>query len=130
MQKTILRTFSEEEPDGTELVIEWEKYEKIDEALESVKHDLFRIPKKVIDPISGKAKKVKKGTQLILFGLKDIWNSDYLNQLKNELTLLVSPFAGINDFSIYLFIDLTFNFSLPHSRAKPDHSKTPLIRSM
>jgi signal transduction histidine kinase len=37
-----------------------------------------------------------------MFGLKDIWNVDYLKQLKNELTLLVSPFAGINDFSIYL----------------------------
>jgi signal transduction histidine kinase len=101
-KKTILRTFTDVEPDGTELVIDWEKYEKFDDALESIKHDLYRVPKKVVDPILGKTKKIKKGTQLILFGLKDIWNDDYLKQLKNELTLLVSPFAGINDFSIFL----------------------------
>jgi hypothetical protein len=58
-KKTILRTFSEDEPNGTELVIEWAKYEKMNNALESVKHDLFRIPKKVFDPVSGKEKKRK-----------------------------------------------------------------------
>ncbi len=58
--KTILRTFSESTSEGTELVIDWEKYEKFDDALESVKHDLFSIPKRIIDPSTNKEKKIKK----------------------------------------------------------------------
>jgi signal transduction histidine kinase len=100
--QTILRTFTESAPEGTELVIDWGKYEKIDEALESVKHDLFSISKKIKDPITKKDKKFKKGTQLILYDLKDSWSADYLKDLRDELALLVSPFGGINDFSIEL----------------------------
>ncbi len=44
---------------------------------------------------------------------------------KKELNTLTTTHS-----SIYLLISLVFNFSLPHSGAKPHHSQTPWIRSM
>ncbi len=77
---------------GVELEIEWSKYEvQSDARLETIKHKLYAIPK---------AK--PKGTVLILEELKDEWSLDSLKSLYNDLSLLVSPFSGINDFAIWL----------------------------
>lgn len=101
-QTTILRTFTQDKPFGTELIINWQEYEDVDQILEKVNHKLFQIPKKIVDPITGQDIEIIKGTQLIVYGLKDPWSKDNLKDLKRELTLLVSPFAGINDFKIEL----------------------------
>jgi len=87
---TIVRTFTENEPFGTELVIDWQKYEDINQILENVNHKLFQIPKKIVDPITGQEVEVNKGTQLIVYGLKDPWTADNLLNLKKELTYLFS----------------------------------------
>lgn len=108
-EKTVVRTFSAQEQRGTELVIDWSKYEALNERLESIKHELYSIPKDVSDPITQSTKSRLKGTQLILDGLKDSWTKDFLKQLKQELTLLVSPFTTIHDFSIEIDSGMNWN---------------------
>jgi signal transduction histidine kinase len=110
-KKTVVRTFSIKEERGTELVIDWSKYEALNERLESIKHELYSIRKDMPDPITQSSKSQLKGTQLILYGLKDSWTKEFLIQLKQELTLLVSPFTTIHDFSIEIEIDSGMNWN-------------------
>ncbi|MFN8453314.1 MAG: ATP-binding protein [Anaerolineae bacterium] len=99
-KQTVVQTFSEDENRGIKLVIDWDKYEEIDEKLENITHRVYSIPKQVTNQITQISPQIAKGTQLILYDLKDSWTKEFLSELKKELTLLVSPFAGINDFSI------------------------------
>jgi len=99
-KKTIMRSFSEKEDVGTEIIINWEMYEKLDDVLESIKHKMYKIPKEFVDPITNEPRIVKKGSHLLMYQLRENWNKSYVKQLQNELTLLISPFAGINDFAI------------------------------
>ncbi len=101
-EKTVVQSFSEEESSGLELEINWRKYEEIDIPLENIRHDLYRIPKSIADPITNVSEELSEGTRLILYDLKDVWSQKFLKDLKKELTLLISPFAGINDFAIEL----------------------------
>src|SRR5258707_1483647 len=53
-QSTRLQTFSVSEANGSELQIDWGKYETAIGRLESVTHDLYRLPNKTMwNPISG-----------------------------------------------------------------------------
>lgn len=108
-EKTVVRTFSIKEERGTELLIDWSKYEALNERLESIKHELYSIGKDMPDPITQSSKSQLKGTQLILEGLKDSWAKEFLIQLKQELTLLVSPFTTIHDFSIEIHSGMNWN---------------------
>ena len=101
-EKTVVQSFSEEEASGLELEINWRKYEEMAAPLEKIRHDLYRIPKSIADPITNKSEEFSKGTRLILYDLKDMWIKEFWQDLKQELTLLISPFAGINDFGIEL----------------------------
>jgi len=101
-RKTIIQSFTQGDSHGIELEIEWAKYEGVDDRLEKIKHDYYSVPKEIPDTYTGKPKKYTKGTRLILQGLKDDWTLEYLTDLKQELSLLISPFAGINDFRINL----------------------------
>lgn len=86
--------------EGVRLDVKWDRYEKNNQKLESVEHDLYSIPNLRLDPISGEWREYPKGTRLILRDLKDDWNAESIGQLRNELSLLVSPFQGLNDFTI------------------------------
>lgn len=99
-EKTVVESFSKEESSGLELEINWRKYEEMAAPLEKIRHDLYRIPKFISDPITNVSKEFSEGTRLILYDLKDVWSKEFLKDLKQELTLLISPFAGINDFVI------------------------------
>ena len=101
-ERTVVQSFSEEESSGLELEINWRKYEEMTAPLEKIRHDLYRIPKSIADPITNKSEEFSKGTRLILYDLKDTWIKEFWQDLKQELTLLISPFAGINDFGIEL----------------------------
>ena len=101
-EKTVVQSFSEEESSGLELEINWRKYEEIDIPLENIRHDLYRIPKSIADPITNVSEEFSGGTRLILYDLKDVWSKEFLRDLKQELTLLISPFAGVKDFGIEL----------------------------
>ena len=100
--RTVVQSFSDKESNGIELEINWHKYEDMDARLEKIKHNLYRIPKSIADPITNKSEQFPRGTRLILHNLKDMWTKEFLQDLKQELALLISPFAGINDFTIEL----------------------------
>ena len=100
--RTVVQSFSDKESNGIELEINWHKYEEMDARLEKIKHNLYRIPKSIADPITNKSEQFPRGTRLILHNLKDMWTKEFLQDLKQELALLISPFAGINDFTIEL----------------------------
>lgn len=108
-EQTVVRTFSAEKERGTELVIDWSKYEISAQRLESIKHQLYSITKQVQDPITKNRRTFSKGTQLVLSGLKDLWTQAFLKELKKELTLLVSPFTNIDDFSIEIQSGMNWN---------------------
>ena len=99
-EKTVVQSLSKEESSGLELEINWGKYEEMAAPLEKIRHDLYRISKFISDPITNVSKEFSEGTRLILYDLKDVWSKEFLKDLKQELTLLISPFAGINDFVI------------------------------
>ncbi|MFN8490032.1 MAG: ATP-binding protein [Caldilineaceae bacterium] len=105
--QTIVQTFVESANLATKLVIDWTKYEKNDGRLEEIEHDIFAIPKSVTDYITDSVRHITKGTQLILFGLKDEWTHDSLIRLREELALLVSPFGVTGNFSIALNSGIT-----------------------
>lgn len=108
---TIVQSFLEDEDYGIELEINWKKYENTNAKLESIEHNMYRIPKEVYDPLSGKSLSKSKGTRLILRDLKDDWNDEALQQLRGELALLVSPFSGVNDFRILFSVDTAPNLN-------------------
>lgn len=86
--------------EGVRLDIQWVRYEEKKRRLETIEHDLYSIPNLRLDPITGLWRDYPKGTRLILRGLKDAWDEEWVKQLRDELALLVSPFQGPNDFSI------------------------------
>ena len=100
--RTVVQSFSDEESSGLELEINWYKYEDMNAPLEKIRHDLSHIPKFIVDPITNVSEEFSRGTRLILYDLKDIWTTELLQDLRQELRLLISPFAGINDFAIEL----------------------------
>lgn len=91
--------------EGVRLDVQWDRYEKSDHRLETIEHDLYSVPNLRHDPISGEWRDYPKGTRLILRGLKDAWDEESITQLRNELALLVSPFQGLNDFTIEIDTD-------------------------
>lgn len=107
--KTIIQSFTRNDSHGIELEIDWAKYEGVDDRLEKIEHDYYSILKEIPDTYTGKTIKYTKGTRLILQDLKDNWTLEYLMNLKQELSLLISPFAGINDFRINLESGMGWN---------------------
>jgi len=98
-RSAILRSFTAKT--AVELQIDWSKYDRLSsKALDWVKHGLYKIDRSINDPITGKPREITKGTQIILEDLRDDWTKELLVELKKELTLLISPFGGINDFAI------------------------------
>lgn len=84
-----------------EVHIDWTKYEKPDKSLSEIKHNIFQVPLGLEDDFGCAFPTVEaKGTRLIMKGLKDDWTESFLEELKQELRLLVSPFGGVNDFKI------------------------------
>ncbi|KMI40418.1 hypothetical protein SM90_04887 [Klebsiella pneumoniae] len=102
-KKMILYTKQAGEKHATQLSVDWRKYENTDKSLSQIKHDIYEVD----IPNKGKYGNIfttseEHGTYLILIGLRDDWNNDFINALSNELRLLISPYRAINDFSITL----------------------------
>ena len=101
-----VQTFCETEETGTELIVHWGKYEEAKIRLEQVKHKIYRLPhKSLVDPITRLVQPKPHGTRLVLQQLQDIWDAENLKALQQQLSLLVSPFAGLNDFKIWLHVN-------------------------
>lgn len=97
---TEVESIKEGSNEGIRLDINWELYESEDQRLETVMHNLYRLPSLSADPITDQPISYPKGTRLILRGLKDDWNEVAITELRNELALLISPFQASNDFAI------------------------------
>ncbi len=94
-EKMTLQSKKDNSKDVFEIDIDWSKYEKEDNDLSKIKHYVFKSNYR-----DSLFKINESGTALIMTGLKDTWNESSLLELKKELTLLISPFKGINDFNI------------------------------
>lgn len=91
-----------EDSSPVELEIDWSSYERASSRLEEVVHDIYTLNDIEADPITGQRAEFSHGTRLVLQGLKDEWSAEALGELRAELSLLVSPFAAPNDFTIEL----------------------------
>ncbi|ELO0984833.1 sensor histidine kinase [Citrobacter freundii] len=87
----------------TQLNVDWRRYENTNNSLSQIKHNIYEHDL----PVEGKYGNIfssieDHGTYLILIGLRDIWDNEFINSLSNELRLLISPYKSVNDFSISL----------------------------
>ena len=101
-KRLILQTKTEEMDHVLEIHINWREYTKNNKTISDITHKIFRVPFSTENKHSDFFKEHNKGTRLILSGLNEKWPDSRISDLKNELSLLVSPFSSINDFSIEL----------------------------
>lgn len=98
--RTEIETCVQDANEGVRLDIDWRRYEDTRARLESIEHDIFSIPDLKSDPITLQDRDYPHGTRLILRGLKDEWNQETIEDLRDQLALLLSPFNAPNDFQI------------------------------
>jgi len=99
--KIELFTKTEKESTITEVVINWGKYSTEKSAeLESIKHSIYKINSLRLEDQNFPLPNKNKGSQYRLTGLKDEWDYEFLDDLRRELALLVSPFSKELDFRI------------------------------
>ncbi len=87
-------------PSAVELDIQWDRYQVRGQRLETIAHEVFSLEHLDFDPVSGDKADFPHGTRMILRGLKDTWSKERLTELADELSLMLSPFADREDFSI------------------------------
>ncbi|MCE9685826.1 ATP-binding protein [Shewanella sp. AS16] len=102
-KKVILFTKTKGSSTVTQLVVDWRKYEGTNISISEIEHDIFEHDL----PLSNKYGDIfstveQSGTYLVLISLKDNWNSGFLDDLREELRLLISPYRSSNDFTITL----------------------------
>ena len=100
--RTQIQSITESASEGVELDIDWTRYEQAETRLETINHRIFSLPNLRRDPITEQWGEYPHGTRLILTSLKEEWDEAALSDLRAELSLLVSPFAGVTDFRIEL----------------------------
>lgn len=101
-EATTVQSIADGAASGVELCVDWRKYERHDARLDEIKHDIYSIPGLRHDPVTGAWSDYPHGMRLILSRLKEDWTETTLAELRAELSLLVSPFAGEQDFQIEL----------------------------
>lgn len=103
-QKVILFTKKAGSSTITQLDVDWRRYEGTTASISEIKHDVYEhdLPlslKKYGDVFTSEE---DSGTYMILIGLKDNWSPSFIEDLKQELRLLISPYRTAKDFSISL----------------------------
>ncbi len=105
-KKLVLQTKTEQMDELLELHVEWGRYEEENLSLSDIKHDVFRVKRSVKTESQFVFCDAKPfGTRMILHELKDTWNQALIDELNKELSLLVSPFGGVNDFKVQLEVE-------------------------
>lgn len=99
-RKLVLQTKTADINYALELHIDWSRYDSRDATISSVNHKIFRIPNINENKHSDFFKNFRSGTRLLLVGLKEEWSETRLEELRNELAMLVSPFSDVTDFAI------------------------------
>lgn len=100
-KKVILYTKKKGSNSIIQLVVDWRKYEETSASISEILHDIYEQDL----PLSGKYGNIfssvhESGTYMVLIGLKDYWSPDFIDDLKQELRLLISPYRSVNDFNI------------------------------
>ncbi|HEJ0091580.1 TPA: ATP-binding protein [Morganella morganii] len=100
-KKVILYTKKKGSNSVIQLIVDWRKYEGTNASISEIQHDIYEQDL----PLSSKYGEIfssvdDSGTYMVLVGLKDHWNSGFIEDLKQELRLLISPYRSTNDFSI------------------------------
>lgn len=103
---TTLTTVAEGASEGVEIEVDWTKYEDEDTRVDQIKHGLYSVRNAWKDEKSQNYVTVDRGTRLALNGLKDLWSPDFIHSLREELSLLVSPFEKDTGFEICLYSGL------------------------
>lgn len=102
-KKVILFTKKKGSSSVIQLVVDWRKYEGTNSSISEIQHNIYEQDL----PITGKYGNIfssenESGTYMVLVGLKDNWTSSFIEDLKQELRLLISPYRSANDFSVTL----------------------------
>lgn len=107
-EKLVLYTKTSEMKKALELTIEWKSFEDASLSLSQIQHDIYEVDLPFSDDYGQNDFDSNfSGTRMILHGLKDNWNEDFMKSLEKELKLLVSPFKSENEFTIYINKDIT-----------------------
>lgn len=102
-QKVILYTKVKNSNTVTQLIIDWRKYEETKLSISEIKHEVYELDIPVVDKYGQIfTTNEQSGTYMVLIGLKDKWDQEFIQSLKEELRLLISPFRATNDFTITL----------------------------
>jgi len=102
-KRLVLITKRKGEQIATQLSVNWRKFENTQSSLHEIVHDIYEIDLPIFNKYGHVFSDIEQhGTFLFLIGLKDNWNTDFISTLENELRLLISPYKGLNDFSIDL----------------------------
>ncbi|ANJ96884.1 sensor histidine kinase [Serratia plymuthica] len=102
-KKMVLFTKKEGSPFITQLIVDWRNYENTEKTLSQIQHNIYELDMPVKDKYGDIFKDLEdKGTYLVLIGLRDVWDNEFIDALTNELRLLISPYRSVNDFSISL----------------------------
>lgn len=114
-KKVILYTKKEGSNKVIQLTVDWRKYEGTNASISEIQHDIYEHDL----PLAGKYGDIfsspeESGTYMVLMGLKDNWTPEFIEDLKQELRLLISPYRSNKDFSI------TLNRTIKHIRKKPE----------
>ncbi|MDR6252370.1 hypothetical protein QE362_000113 [Klebsiella variicola] len=104
-KELILFTKRKNDTEAIQLHVDWRNFENTKKSLHEILHSIYEIDL----PIENKygelfTDKTSHGTSLILIGLKDTWDQEFIEALSNELRLLISPYRGINDFNVDLTV--------------------------
>ncbi len=102
-KKLILYTKNRGNDKAIQLNVDWRQFENTSKSLHEIVHDIYEVELPIKDKYGDIFTQIEEGgTYLILVGLKDDWSPDFIETLSNELRLLISPYRGVNDFSINL----------------------------
>lgn len=99
-KRLILQTKTVENNYIAELHVNWNKYNNKNATISGITHKIYKVSPPADIKYGDLFQRSVKGTRLILVGLKDKWTESRLQTLRNELSLLVSPFASVTDFSV------------------------------
>ncbi|HIF9433910.1 TPA: ATP-binding protein [Photobacterium damselae] len=102
-KKVVLYTKKKGSNSVVQLVVDWRKYEGTNASISDIQHDIYEQDL----PLTGKYGDIftsenDSGTYMVLIGLKDNWTPEFIEDLKQELRLLISPYRKANDFSVTL----------------------------
>lgn len=102
------------------LKINWESFNQDGLDLSEIPIDVMENP--ILD-LPAFAKR-QTGTEMLVYNLRESWTFENVENLYNELSILSSPFADVEDFEIYLTNDVAKEFN---GKIKPPQQVRPEI---